>query len=1135
MLRIRSVAGLIIMLLLLLGAIPASAQSAGTILGVVKDASGAVVSEATVTITNTETGLSRMVPSGADGAFRAPALPVGHYDLRIEKTGFSTEVQRGLILEVDQELVVNASLQVGATTQEVTVSGEAPLVNTTSSALGSMVNEQKISDLPLNGRNYVDLTMIQPGVTHQTIARTGGATAAGTWFSSNGAPIRSNYFTIDGASMVNAVGASTSSNGGTSLGVDGIREYKVVTGTFSAEYGMLMGSQMVLVSKNGTNQWHGGVFEYLRNSALDARNFFDYTSPRRLPEFQRNNYGGSFGGPIKKDKTFFYGVYEGLHQNLGVTVIDNVLPAACHQLVNPGTNNTTLANPTGCAPSLTSSTIVPKVVQPFIGLYPVPNLTGNQATFPSASTQREDFGQMRVDQNFSTADTLFARYTIDDEVLNNATGSQRTIATGVAFPWARTQGSSRNQFVTLSESHIFSPSLLNTARASFSRTNAQDVGVGVSSSGVNLYDPQYQLMPGQPLGMVTIGGVTALPGLGLPSVTLQNVYTLSDDLYYTRGRHALKFGTLLNNFNMYNLASKSKYGALTFNTVPLLMQGIYDQYSALTPGSVPGDRYWAYKTAGFYAQDDMRVTSRFTVNAGLRYEFMTVPNERYGRQSRFLNFADPTQTWTYGPVMRNPSLLNFSPRVGFAWDLMGNGKTAIRSGFGLYQDVATFGTAIFQDALAQPPYSTQSSVNSNPTGRLLTLPLTFGPADLGNRLQSMAYNLNQPYSLKYNFTVEQQMPFGMGLAVSYVGLRGIHLWQVKEGNPVFPQIVNGAQGWFPFLCSGVPSAVTCPGAVANPAYQRINPNYASFIDIATGGDSWYNSLQVLLNKRLSHGLELQSAYTWGKSLDDTQGQFFFADCAATGEWGGASPTNTRLDKGPSCFDLKHNWHLNLLYHVPNISSNNFVAKLVRGWWVGNIVTAQSGYPFTPQLNANRSNNGEWVGQGAIGIQDRVSLGTDNTSATFSCSGTGSAFPGAPPCSNGHVTYQFIPYDSSKVITGNPNMWFNPLMFRLAPAGFQGNAARGLLRAPGLAAWDISVNKDTSLPFLGETGKLQFRVEIFNILNHANFDALDTNTGRVFTGTLTDPAGAAAPVANVGKITATATSSRQIQLALKIVF
>jgi len=365
-------------------------QNTGTILGVVKDSSGAVVPGAGITILNEETSLTRTVTTGENGAFRAPALPVGHYTVRVELAGFRTQAQRGLILEVAQELVVNPTLEVGAVPQEeVVVSGEAPLVNTTSSALGSVVNEQSMSDLPLNGRNYVDLTMLQPGVSQQTLATTGGgATASGTWFSANGAPVRSNNFTLDGAPMTNAAAAATASEAGTTLGVDGIREYKVVTSAFSAEYGMVMGSQTVMVSKNGTNLWHGDVFEYMRNSALDARNFFDYRTSsggRRLPLFQRNSFGGSFGGPIKKDKTFFYGVYEALRQNLGVTILDNVLPAACHQLVNPGTSNTTLANPAGCAPALTSSTVVPQVIQPFLDLYPVPNLPANQFTFPSSS------------------------------------------------------------------------------------------------------------------------------------------------------------------------------------------------------------------------------------------------------------------------------------------------------------------------------------------------------------------------------------------------------------------------------------------------------------------------------------------------------------------------------------------------------------------------------------------------------------------------------------------------------------------------------------------------------------------------------------------------------------------------------
>jgi len=307
---------------------PAPAQlPTGTILGVVKDSSGAAVPGATVTIRNTETGQSRMVTTGDDGAYRMPALAVGKYEVKAEHSGFATETQTGLSLDVSQELVANFTLQVGTTQQQVVVTAEAPIVNTSSSSLGGLVDENKITDLPLNGRNYIDLTIMQAGITTDAaVGHFGGVT--GTWFSSNGAPVRSNYFTLDGAPLWNGLGGSSASGSGTTLGVDGIKEYKVISNSFSAEYGMTMGSQVVMVSKGGTNQFHGDAFEYLRNSALDARNYFD---PAKIPEFQRNNFGASLGGPIKKNKTFFYAVYEGLRQKLGVTTVDNVFPTACSQ------------------------------------------------------------------------------------------------------------------------------------------------------------------------------------------------------------------------------------------------------------------------------------------------------------------------------------------------------------------------------------------------------------------------------------------------------------------------------------------------------------------------------------------------------------------------------------------------------------------------------------------------------------------------------------------------------------------------------------------------------------------------------------------------------------------------------------
>src|ERR1035437_10119256 len=326
--------GCLLALILLSVAISVSAQvSTGIILGVAKDTSGASVPGATITITNVDTNATRTIVTGDDGAYRVPALLVGHYQVKAEHAGFKTETRSGIILEVAQEAVVNVDFQVGTAEQQVLVTGEAPVVNTSNATLGGIVNEQKMQDLPLNGRNYVDLSLLQPGVTpDRNHGTTGGA--VGTSFSANGAPVRSNNFTLDGAILQTQNGRNPTSLAGTTLGVDGVKEYKVITSNFPAEYGLTMGSQMVIVSKGGTYQFHGDAFEYLRNAALDARNFYDYgyqqPGGRRLPEFQRNNFGGSFGGPIRKDKTFFYGVYEELKQNLGVTDTTTVPNANCH-------------------------------------------------------------------------------------------------------------------------------------------------------------------------------------------------------------------------------------------------------------------------------------------------------------------------------------------------------------------------------------------------------------------------------------------------------------------------------------------------------------------------------------------------------------------------------------------------------------------------------------------------------------------------------------------------------------------------------------------------------------------------------------------------------------------------------------
>ena len=423
------------MAVLILAAIPVAAQlPTGAILGTVKDSSGASIPGATVTVRNTDTNLTKTATTDQDGSYRFPEMPVGHYEVKAEAMGFRTETQTGLNLQVTQQGVINFALQVGATAQQVTVSGEIPLVNTQDSTLGGTVNEQEMSELPLNGRNYVDLALFKMGVNRDRNQNNSGTGASqGVSFSVNGATPRSNNFTLDGAVLQNGLGRNpVAGDSGNALGLDGIKEYRVVTGTYQAEYGLAMGSEMVAVSKGGTNQFHGDAFDYLRNSALDANDFFANQAGLPIAPFQKNQFGGAFGGPIKKDKTFFYAVYEGIQQNLGV-VSNNLVPAAgCHPPGASAANNygagatITLANCPDIAP-LPSVTLSPYIA-PFLALSPVPNvpapLGGGLASyaFNDHDSLGENYGQIRVDQNFSASDQFFVRYTIDNAIQNNTVG-----------------------------------------------------------------------------------------------------------------------------------------------------------------------------------------------------------------------------------------------------------------------------------------------------------------------------------------------------------------------------------------------------------------------------------------------------------------------------------------------------------------------------------------------------------------------------------------------------------------------------------------------------------------------------------------------------------------------------------------
>jgi hypothetical protein len=1197
---------------LVLSAIPAAAQlPTGTILGNVKDSSGASIPGAMVTLRNTDTNLTKTATTEADGSYRFPELPVGHYEIKAEAAGFRTETHTGLNLEVTQQGVINFALQVGATTQQVTITSDIPLVNTQDATLGGTVNEQQMAELPLNGRNYVDLALYKPGVNQDKNQRN----QSGTSFSVNGAPVRSNNFTLDGAILQNSTGRSpVAGDSGDALGLDGIKEYRIVTGTFQAEYGLAMGSQMVAVSKGGTNQFHGDVFEYFRNSALDANDFFQNEAGSPIAPLKKNQFGGAFGGPIKKDKTFFYAVYEGVRLNLGVP-INNIVPAAgCHPAGASAANNygagstITIAQCPDLSQSfdvnnnVVTSAVLSPYTAPLLALAPMPNFVDGSGSShqigSDSNTLGENYGQMRVDQNFSTNDTFFARYTIDNAIQNNTQGD---------YSFFRYLAPARNQWITLAENHTFSPTVLNTARFSFSRThNANTLANSGLPGGTGP-----QIVPGFSTGIVDMsgsggGGYTEFGSFNAAPTTfsLQNIYTLSDDVNWTRGKHSFKFGLLLNRYNQGDQATNSFNGQLQYNQLSDFLQDI-PAVVEFAPTWANENRFFLYNTYGFYGQDDWRATQRLTVNLGLRYEFMNTPHELQGKQSHLID--DFSSLFSPGPVIKNNTLKDFSPRVGFAYDLFGNGKTAIRGGAGIYYDLGNIGSALGGTTNGGLPYGALIDILpncSNPAIPAQGLPCTttdwqnvlgtmnaagggfpipipdavrsaYQPTCSGTFAHSAAqctsnpgivtptfidFNYKSPYMIQYNASVQQQLPWNMALGVAYVGNHGIHLPMVRDGNPILPTsfgpcgnpasvCVNGSVPFWDTGCVGTP----LPAGCSSP-YQNVNPNYGSDINVGTFATSRYNALQVNVEKRTSHGLQFDAAYTHSRVTDETQGQSNIQDCIVSGGLLGVYPLDPTVDKGPACFNIPNNWEFNVLYHLPSPKGSGFMPKALGGWFMSSIVSIQSGQPFSPITNNNRSNSG--VAQAQQG--DRVNINTPALLAAFPCTSQ----PGQPAAGSNPCAYQPIVYNPNTVITGDPNQWFNPAMFSLPPVtqspnqpacfflppsdpnncpaanfiGQLGTAGRNILSGPPERDWDFSIVKQTKLGFLGEGGMLEFRAEFFNILNHTNFsgDGLRTN---VFNG----GTGATGPFSEAPKATAglvqkqLADNQRQIQFALRLEF
>ncbi len=1041
-------------LVLLLLVRAANAQvSGGTISGTVSDPDSAVIAAAEVSIESTATHEIRRITSGSTGFYSAPNLPPGTYELKASAPGFSNLVRKDLEVQVGAELVINVQLRVGAATDQIEVTESAPEVDTASSTLGAVNTGQTVRELPLNGRDWTTLAALQPGVSIVRTENSAGLTASrgnrglGTMMAIGGARPQQNNYRLDGVSVNDYAGGGPASVLGVSLGVDAIQEFSVVTGNASADYGKTSGGVVNAVTRAGTNEIHGSAYEFLRNSALDARNFFDAS---QLPPFKRNQFGGSVGGPVRKDKTFFFVDYEGVRQSLGVTTVDTVpsVAARAGQLVNGAV------------------TVNPKVT-PFLTLFPLPNAgvkgdTGSYA-FAAQDVTSENFLTSRGDHHFSDRDILHGTYLEDD-----GQTSGPDIFNGVLLGT-----DSHRKTANLEESHVFSSTAINFARVGFNRVVAEQVK---SLSVINpaAADVSLGFMPGRPVGGINVAGLTNYPGgLGAAgdykfSYTSYQAY---DDFSLTKGAHSLKAGGSFERIQSNGLGAGTNNGTATFGSIAGFLQNQPTSFSSTIPGTgVPtGLRQ---SIVGAYVQDDWRIRRNLTLNLGLRYEPASVPSEEHGRLATLV--LGSQQLKIGSPYFQNPTKRNFSPRFGWAWDPFGDGKTAIRGGFGLYDSLPL--TSLFSlISVLSAPYNEQGSsvtvpVGSFPNGLANTL-----AAGNGLRAAYVEQNPKRNYVLQWNLTVQRQLSSNVVMEVGYAGSHGVH-------SPLIVSDVNTA------LPVATPLGYVWPtpkGSGAKPW-----PNFGNATSVIWQVSSTYDALRMKLQKRLVHGLQLQGSYTWSKSLDtgSTSVQAAFTNSVTNMPF-----FDSHIRKAPSDFDVRHNLSLNGTWEIPGSSSQmKPVQWVTHGWQLGSIITASAGHPFT-----------------AIVAGDALGL-------------------------NSSVPYNYpdrlnLPGCGTPVNPGNPNAYIKLSCFAAPfPATRLGNAGRNVLVGPGLLNWDASLFKNNHITRISETFNIQFRAELFNLMNHANFSTPLPASSQLFTVNL-------APIPSAGNLTATATASRQMQFAIKVIW
>jgi hypothetical protein len=1167
----------------LMTGVVAHAQVTGaTVTGTVSDPSGGVVAGATVSALNNATAQSRDVTTDSAGVYTIPNLLPGTYDIKVSAAGFSTDLQSGLTVAVGQQLQLNFGLKVGNTSTTLQVTEAAPQIDLTSSALSGEVESETVRDLPLNGRDWTSLAQLQPGVkpietqmSYATSAR--GNRGFGSEMTVSGQRSTFNNYRIDGVSVNDYAMAAPGNVIGVVLGVDAIQEFQVLTAGFPAEYGRATGGVVNAISRSGTNQFHGAVYEFLRNSALDANDYFTRSAGNPIPPFKRNQFGVSAGAPILKDRLFIFADYEGLRQSKGIPTVSSVFSSDARLgfIQDPaftaptaynlpgslgfaaGTPCKAASGDAGTYLSPLSNLCVDNYSATLLGLFPTSSAVKasnpDAATFVFAGVQRvpENFGTTRLDYKISNSDSIFGTFLKDDAVYTQPD----------AYNDVLTQSATARTTIAIEENHTFGSNFVNAARVGYNRDNVLN---SFSPTAINSLAGETSIgaITGQTAPRLSLhGGLTDFFGgtnAGSHYHHTWNSYQYYDDAIWTKGAHTIKIGGGVERMDYNQHTFQEPGGRYQFPDYVSFLEGIPKSWEAGLLNIVDNPREFRQTTFSLYAQDDWKIKSNLTLNLGLRYEPTTVLKDAQGRITNLAtissssptcgtSFTDPgpalpgSSCGSVGPYYKNPTLRNFAPRVGFAWDPFKDGKTSVRGQVGLY-DVDPFAGYFLLQQNQAGPFLVFKSIHG--TGNFTNqTPLVYGPGLGGTQLDNFSQSKlaestiegapHRNYVEEWNLTLQRQLTSDLSVTAGYVGSHGVHLMmRGDDGN------MTGAPG------TATPEVTTPYGYLFPGGGNQVNQTMGVIRYIFWNTGSNYNALNVNVDKKFAHGFQFQVAYTFSKSLDDDS-QTIAGDTFANGinsPWWWLP----KAFYGPSDFNVAHTLSINGLYTIPTPSSwNGAMKEALAGWELGGIFTFNTGTPTTVINNGDPLNLGN---SGADQFGPLVKLPGCNPVNSNWIGGTAPVYinqncyaePSVPTSALSSLTYGCLPFSVNSSFANNPAnnglMTGNHTPFVYDPTKpnycsnlSPFNVGRNGLVGPHFVNMDFSVHKTFPITRISEAFNIQFRAEIFNIFNHSNFVPPQPCSGDCNAG-IFNTDGTSAGVGNLAEL---AGLPREIQFALKV--